>query len=147
MTTTATPLAGLRVADAMHTGLVTCPPDTPLRSVARMMTTYRVHAILVSGHGERLREDGAWRLLSDLDLLRVPEDADLDRQAVRDIATTPPLTVSANADLADAAHRIVAGEVSHLLVLEPQTQLPIGMLSTLDVARALAGFPERHPGG
>jgi hypothetical protein len=30
-------------------------------------------------------------------------------------------------------------------VVEHKTSKPIGVLSTLDVARALAGFPERHP--
>jgi hypothetical protein len=40
-------LAGLRAADAIHPGVISCPPDTPLRSVARMMSTYRVHAIIV----------------------------------------------------------------------------------------------------
>jgi prolyl-tRNA editing enzyme YbaK/EbsC (Cys-tRNA(Pro) deacylase) len=31
------------------------------------------------------------------------------------------------------------------LVTEPQSGAPIGVVSTLDIARALAGFPERHP--
>ena len=35
-------------------------------------------------------------------------------------------------------------EISHLIVAEPHTARPIGVLSTLDVARALAGFPETH---
>jgi CBS domain-containing protein len=45
-------LGELRVADAMHPGLISCPPDAPLRTVARMMATYRVHTILVTSHGE-----------------------------------------------------------------------------------------------
>ncbi len=42
---------------------------------------------------------------------------------------------------------MVEHDVSHLIVVEPQLARPIGVLSTLDVARALAGFPERHPAG
>ena len=45
-------LRQLRVIDAMHPGLISCSLDTPLRTVARMMATYRVHAILVTAHGE-----------------------------------------------------------------------------------------------
>lgn len=146
MTAAGTPLAGLRVADAMHPGLVTCPPEAPLRSVARMMATYRVHAVLVSAHGEPLGDGGAWGLVTDVDLLRAAEVADLDRQTARALATEQPPTVAADANLADASHLIVEHGASHLLVLEPHTGLPIGVLSTLDVARALAGFPERHPG-
>lgn len=48
------PLRKLRVAEAMHPGMIACPPDTPLRSVARMMATYRVHAIVVHAHDEEL---------------------------------------------------------------------------------------------
>jgi CBS domain-containing protein len=40
---------------------------------------------------------------------------------------------------------MVEHDVSHLIVLEARSGRPIGVLSTLDVARALAGFPEHHP--
>jgi hypothetical protein len=41
-------LAQLRVVDAMHPGLITCRPDEPIRTVARLMATYRVHAVFVT---------------------------------------------------------------------------------------------------
>ena len=37
---------------------------------------------------------------------------------------------------------MVDRDVSHLIVIESRSARPIGVLSTLDVARALAGFPE-----
>jgi hypothetical protein len=36
---------------------------------------------------------------------------------------------------------MVADGVSHVIALEPSSGRPVGMLSTLDVARALAGLP------
>jgi CBS domain-containing protein len=48
-------------------------------------------------------------------------------------------------ELAHAAQLMVEHEVSHLIVVEPQSTRPVGVVSTLDIARALAGFPERHP--
>jgi CBS domain-containing protein len=39
---------------------------------------------------------------------------------------------------------MVEHEVSHLIVVEPRSARPVGVLSTLDIARALAGFPEHH---
>ena len=57
----------LRVIDAMHPALITCSPDSSLRTIARMMSTYRVHAILVNTHesarklGHRLRRRSAAR--------------------------------------------------------------------------------------
>ena len=40
-------LEQLTVAYAMHPGVVTCPLETPLPTVARMMATYRIHAVIV----------------------------------------------------------------------------------------------------
>ena len=140
-------LGALRVADAMHPGLISCSPDTPLRAVARMMATYRVHAILVTAHGaESLAGGGVWGIVSDTDLLRAAKTGDLDEQASRVLAAEPVLTVTTNDGLAKAAELMVEHEVSHLIVAEPHTARPVGVLSTLDVARALARFPETHPG-
>jgi CBS domain-containing protein len=139
-------LGELRVADAMHHGLISCSPDTPLRTVARMMATYRVHAILVTAHGaEELPGGAVWGVISDADLVHAAQLDDLDEQPSRTIAATPLLTVTAHDDLAQAVRLLLEHEVSHLIVVEPQSMRPIGMLSTLDVARALAGFPEQHP--
>jgi CBS domain-containing protein len=130
----------------MHPGLISCSPDTPLRTVARMMATYRVHAILVSTHGgEKLPSGGAWGVVSDTDLLRAAQTDDLDGQASRAIAATPVLTVATADELAHAAQVMTEHDLSHLIVVEPNSARPIGVLSTLDVVRALAGFPERHP--
>lgn len=139
-------LRELRVIDAMHPGLISCSLDTPLRTVARMMATYRVHAILVTAHGEEeLPGGGLWGIVADTDLLRAAEAADIDEQAARTIAATPVVTVASSDALARAAQVMVEHEASHLVVIERRSERPIGVLSTLDVARALAAFPERHP--
>src|SRR5512133_2557006 len=88
-------LGSLRVTDAMHPGLVSCSPDTTLRTVARMMATYRVHAILVTSHGdEELLGGGVWGVVTDADLLRTARTGDLDEKASRLLAATPVLTVT-----------------------------------------------------
>lgn len=137
-------LRQLRVVDAMHPGLISCSLDTPLRTVARMMASYRVHAILVTSHGEEeLPGGGPWGIVADTDLLRAAEQGDVDAQTARTIAATPVLTVASSEDLPRAAQVMVEHELSHLIVIEPLSARPIGVLSTLDVARALAGFPDR----
>ena len=138
-------LRQLRVVDAMHPGLISCSLDTPLRTVARMMATYRVHAILVTSHGEEeLPGGGPWGIVTDTDLLRAAEEGDMDAQTARTIAATPALTVASGEELPRAAQLMAEHELSHLIVIEQLSARPIGVLSTLDVARALAGFPERH---
>lgn len=139
-------LQRLRVIDAMHHGLISCPLDTPLRSVARMMATHRVHAILVTAHGEEELPGGSlWGVVSDTDLLAAAGKGDLDEQTARTIAATPAVTVFAEDELGRAAQLMLEHEVSHLIVVEPHSGRPVGVVSTLDLARALAGFPERHP--
>ena len=139
-------LSRLRVADAMHPGLISCPPEAPLRTVARMMATYRVHTILVTSHGEEALPDGRpWGIVSDAELLSAARAGNVDEQSAGSHAVTPAVTVAIGEQLARAAELMDEHGVSHLIVVEPRSGRPIGVLSTLDIARALADFPERHP--
>jgi CBS domain-containing protein len=139
-------LGTLRVSDAMHPGLISCSPDTLVRAVARMMATHRVHAILVTFHGdEELPGGGVWGVLTDVDVLRAAQSGDLDEVAAMLLAENPVPTVTTRDELAHAAQLMVEHDVSHLIVADPFTARPVGVLSTLDIARALAGFPETHP--
>jgi CBS domain-containing protein len=139
-------LEGLRVVDVMHPGLISCSPATPLRTVARMMTTYRVHAVLVTTHGEeKLAGGGTWGIVSDTELLRAAESADLEETTAGTVAAPGVPAVASSDDLARAAAVMVEQGASHVIVVERHAARPVGVLSTLDLARALAGFPERHP--
>jgi CBS domain-containing protein len=139
-------LRGLSVLDAMHRGLISCSPETPLRAVARMMATYRVHAVVVMPHGEeQLSDGGPWGVVSDAEVLRAAATGRLSEEPARSIAATPAITVPADAPLWRAAELMLARASSHVVVIEPYSTRPIGVLSRLDLARALAGFPERHP--
>ena len=42
-------------------------------------------------------------------------------------------------DLRHAAQLMTESGVSHLAVVDPKTRRPVGVVSTLDVARAVAG--------
>jgi CBS domain-containing protein len=136
-------LAGLRVADAMHPGVISCPPDTPLRSVARMMSTYRVHAIVVlPRHMGDLVHSLSWGVVSDLDLLRAATGGDLDAQTAGAVAGTLVRSVELSAVLGDAVEAMHAEELSHLIVVDPYVGRPVGVLSTLDLARVLSGHAQ-----
>jgi CBS domain-containing protein len=135
------PLQKLRVIDAMHPGVIACPFDTPLRTVARMMATYRVHAIVVLAHeGDELPGGTLWGVVSDADLIQAARSPDFDEQTAQSLAVTPVLTITSVEPLDRAVQLMVEREVSHLIVVERRSQRPIGVLSTLDVARSVAGF-------
>lgn len=134
-------LQHLRVIDAMHPGVISCPVETALGTVARMMATYRVHAIVVTAHDSDELPDGSlWGVISDADLIAAAQAADLDEQTAGALAATPALLVATTDPLNRAVQLMVENEVSHLVVVEQRSLRPIGVLSTLDVARALAGL-------
>jgi len=131
-----TPFDEAAVGDAMSVGVISCSPETSLRTVARMMATYRVHAIFVFDH----REEGdvrLWGIVSDLDVAAAA-GADVDGRTAGGSTVTPYVTVERDEPLGRAAQLMAEHGVAHLAVLDPLTRRPIGVVSTLDVARALA---------
>jgi CBS domain-containing protein len=125
------------VADAMHPGVITCPHDAPLREVARMMAAHRVHCVVVFDEGDE-PGPGSWGIVSDLDLAAGLSEGALDERTAGQIAASPVVTVSASETLGRAAQLMAEHSSAHLVVVDPGTGLPVGVLSTLDLAR-LAG--------
>lgn len=125
------------VGDAMSRGVISCSPETPLRVVARMMATYGVHAIFVF---EQKDEDEAlqlWSVVSDLDLVAATR-LDLDTLSAGTTAVTPFVTVAADSTIGEAGSLMAQYGVAHLAVTDPGSRRPIGVISTLDIARAIA---------
>ena len=126
------------VADVMRPGILTCPPLTPLREVARLMATRRVHCVLVKREGPEI--PATFAVLSDLDLVRVTGDGALDDVTAGDIAGSPLITVTSDETLQHVAGVMARHACTHLLVVGPGTVAPLGVLSTLDIAAAIAGL-------
>jgi CBS domain-containing protein len=133
----AAPLRGRTVGEQMTNGVIRCAPETPLRSVARLMADRRVHAIFVFDYG---REDDEtvelWGLVSDLDVVAAAA-GNIDARTARDTAVTPLVSVTTDTSLQQAGQLMAQNGVSHLAVLDPQSHRPVGVLSTLDIARAV----------
>jgi CBS domain-containing protein len=123
---------GTRVSAAMTTGVIGCEPDTPLAEVAEIMAGHRVHAVYVFDEAHEL-----WGLVSDLDLVAAARGR-LDRLTARDASVTPLISVASDDSLDRAAQLLSENGVSHLAVLDPSTLRPVGVLSTLDLARVIA---------
>jgi CBS domain-containing protein len=131
------PFARATVADVMTKGLISCAPQTPLRSVAKLMAEHRVHSVFVFDYGQEDDETvELWGLVSDLDLVAAAW-ADVDEQTAGNTAVTPLVYVSTDDDLRHAAQLMAETGVSHLAVVDPLTKRPAGVISTLDIARTL----------
>ena len=135
---TLVPFALATVGDAMSRGVISCPPETPLRVVAQMMTNFRVHAIFVFEHMDD--DDEAprlWAAVSDLDLVAATE-LDVDTLTAGATAVTPLVTVTTDRSIGEAGSLMAQYGIAHLAVTEPVSGRPIGVISTLDIARAIA---------
>jgi len=132
------PFDAARVADAMSPGVISCPPETPLRVVARMMATFSVHSVFVFEHRDEDDEDiQLWGVVSDLDLVAAGR-LNVDERTAGSSAVTPLVTVQTDAPLSEAAQIMAEQGISHLAVVDPESKRPVGVISTLDIARSIA---------
>lgn len=125
----------LLVADAMHEGVFACEREASLSEVAATMARELVHCVVVdSGSGEG---GPPWGIVSDLDLVAAALVRDLDDQSAGGSAGTPVVMVTPDETLERAAQLMTEHNTTHLIVIDPARQRPLGVLSTLDIAGSL----------
>jgi CBS domain-containing protein len=119
------------VCDAMHSGIVSCAPDTALPAIAASMADHRIHAVAVAGvTGERL----VWGIVPSMSLLDAARAGRLDALAA-DLATERPAVIDEGDTLLDAARVMTGRRVHHaVVVVTARGGVPVGVVSTLDVA-------------
>jgi CBS domain-containing protein len=103
-----------------------------------MMATYGVHAIFVFEHVDECDEaPQLWAVVSDLDLVAATR-LDLDTLTAGETAVTPLVSVAADSSIGEAGSLMAQYGIAHLAVTDPDSRRPIGVISSLDIARAIA---------
>lgn len=120
-----------KVLDAMRLGVVSCPPDTTLREVARIMATYRIHSVVVT----EMPEGAPLGVISAVDIAAGAQAPDAPATTV---ARTEVITVSPEESLERAAQLMAEHDVTHLVAVQPHSGHPVGILSALDIAGVIA---------
>jgi CBS domain-containing protein len=130
-------LRATRVGDVMTAEIVTCSPDVRLAEVADLMVARRIHSVVVLAPpaGDPLG-DAEWSVLSDIDLVAAAPWMDASH-GVGSVAASPRVVVRPDDSLATAALAMAEHATTHLLVVAGDGAEPLGILSALDVARAL----------
>ena len=105
--------------------------------IARIFAEEQIHAVVVGGidrtrEGERL----TWGIISDHDLMRAL-DATGESVTAAGLAVTAMISGDPPEMLARAVQLMASYDVTHVLVVEDGA--PVGMVSSLDVARAAGG--------
>jgi CBS domain-containing protein len=121
------------VGQVMHPGVIVAAPESPLRYVACLMAQHRVHAVVVIGDDE---EGGVWGIVSDTDLVSAILRGEVDEHTAGAMARTQIVTVSRGDSIERAARLMSEHALTHLLVVAGTK--PVGVISTLDLARAAA---------
>ena len=125
------------VADVMHAGVMTCDPGASLRDVASVMATHHLHCVAMMGvSAGRGGETLTWKIVSDVDAVSAGLRGGADQPA-KALAGRPINSVEPRMPLAQAAKLMLADRTSHLVVVDPDTQHPIGVLSTLDIVGSI----------
>jgi len=149
-------MADLKVRDIMTTDPVTVTPTTSVTEAAHLMVDNRIGALpVIDGgkliglvtEGDLIMQDVKLEFPTYLHLLDgfimyPPATARFESELkkavgadVRAVMTPDPITVSADADVADAATLLVERDVSRLPVLDGDTL--VGVVSKSDIVRSL----------
>ncbi len=130
--------AALTVGEVMSIEPVVIRADAPLTEAVKLLERERIHGLpVVDGTGSLVG------VLSQTDLLRARSTeflwANWPGLAVRHLMTSPALTIHRSTPLADAARKMERHHVHRLVVVADEDEtLPIGVVSTTDLVRAMA---------
>jgi CBS domain-containing protein len=123
------------VYDAMRVGVVTCQPSTSLDDVARMMSGYGIHCLVVADvkSGQHTR---SWGVVDALDVAKAETKG--HASTVGEIAVNDLVTIDSNAPLSAAARLMAEHRITHLVAVQPGTDRPVGVISASGLTAVLA---------
>jgi CBS domain-containing protein len=137
--------AGPTVGELMSIEPVTITEDEPAATAQRLMSERRVSGLPVVS-----RMGALVGVISQTDFVRAHASgqafADWPGMAVRHLMTSPALTVRSNEPLLTAARRMETNRVHRLVVIAPDGEHPVGVISTLDLVSELARVLEEPHG-
>jgi CBS domain-containing protein len=128
--------SGPTVESLMTRSLVVASEDDTIAGVAELLAGYEITGLPVVDSADRLVG-----VISQTDLVRLRGSilpwTGWHGLLVRDLMTAPAKTISALAQLDEAARRMTAERVHRLVVVDAR-QSPIGVISESDIVREIA---------
>jgi CBS domain-containing protein len=111
-----------------------------IADVARLMAEHAIHAVVVDGVRRDVSgtEHLVWGVVSDLDLVGRADRFDAEATTAGEMSATPAIVVGPDDTLAEAGRIMHDYDVHHLLVVRSADRRPEGVISTLDIAAAIA---------
>jgi CBS domain-containing protein len=129
------PWSSIPVEQVMRRHLLTCHADATMRELALTMVTHSVHAVVVVDDDDRAGKPTVTGIVTALELaLAAVEGAE---PTAGELANPHAPTVTVGSTLEQAAREILRTGGTHVIVVDGRGT-PLGMLSTLDLARVTA---------
>lgn len=128
------PIGRGQVGDVMSDAYLVCRDKTPIAAAARAMTSTGWRSVLVvDAKGSPLG------VVSGLDLLPYCLDDECGTKLVTEVMH-PPLTVSIDATLQEAANKMIESHYHRLIVVDPEDPdaMPLGVISSFDIVGLMA---------
>jgi len=97
------------------------------------MDTYRIHSVVVS----EMEGGRTLGVISDVDLASAMSTRS-SKTSAGELAEAEPVTVATDDTMERAAELMAEHRVSHLVVVQPHSGHPVGVLSALDLAGVVA---------
>ncbi len=109
---------------------VRCDPETPVVEAARRMHEARCGSVLVMANDTPV---GIW---TERDALGIDlADPAVHQEPIRRFMSTPVHTIAADRTWSEAVEQTQAAGIRHLVLVEPETERPLGILSQTDLVR------------
>jgi CBS domain-containing protein len=116
----------------MHRGVITCSPDCSGLAVARILAAHRIHSVVVTSPGARLK------IVTDAEIASALFEGTLATSSATEIAK-PAATLVRDDTLSHATRCMHEHETTHAVVVDgPRLQRAVGVLSVLDIVEAIA---------
>jgi CBS domain-containing protein len=134
-----TTMTELRVGNLMTLDPIAIEPEAPAAEAEALLKTYRVTGLPV------VSDDRLVGVVSQSDLMVARSSemigANWDRLRVRHLMTAPAVTVHASATVGFAAREMLTRHI-HRLVVVDDDGAPIGVVTPLDLLRAMLEDPD-----
>jgi CBS domain-containing protein len=130
------------VGELMTRDPIVVSADTPVSEVAELLDRFGISGLPIVDWSGLLVG-----VVSHTDLLRARATEDLWTHwpglAARHLMTAPALTASAETPIEEAVARMESNHVHRLVVVDDDGVTPVGVISTSDLVRAMAGRVDR----
>jgi len=122
------------VGDVMSDAILVCRGKTPITSAARAMTSAGWRSVLVVDDKGKVLG-----VVSGKDLLKFVQNGADESSVVRDVMH-PALTIDINANLREAADKMIQNHYHRLVVVDAEDPdaFPLGAISTFDIVAEMA---------